>query len=327
MKKFIKILSILFLGTYFYDAHCMMQRRTTKLEKNFSQQLNETTMPGYFNTYALFYTLNKSIKTDAYTFSKSQESMCEPKPDFQKSAKEELNEMIRFYTPCINYEQTKKNLLSISQKKTSYYLIDDKLLNNMPKFTQFFKDMQKTFDKLKILMNIPDEVQIKFDTNNQIGSDVTMYYNSIDRIIYLTKHSLSEAKPYQLFALIHEFVHVQQHMNNGLLSHRLMSAKVKERDADIKAARAINCTLCTKRIINEKKGNDLLFKIANNNLLRKFLFFIGIIDNNFYQNKENYLSGTEVFTINQLKPKKSLCDAHKDKKNSLYDHLSTVKFE
>ena len=306
---------------------------------------------------ASLYTLSalNKIKTKNYTYTFAEldqapfESTLTPheaislqQPHFQKSKEEELEESISLLMEHdnISYEQAKNWWLSTSSllnnTKNFFSLTDDILSEKNPEFTEIFKDIQKSFDQLKIIFHIPDEVKIVFNIDKSKNSSSPAEYNSLDRIVILNKLVLYTNKSLQLQILVHELMHVRQHMENGLWKHLLMyitNTMLVEHDADLKAFWAINCPLCLQegKLIDRIKADTNHEKFKNFEINTRFSSILIYSDfrKKMYKDFEtdkNYLSGYELLLLGKVKSTKNLCKAHIDEITDLNDFLkSTAK--
>lgn len=215
---------------------------------------------------------------------------------FQKSAKEELEEMVTHARSLFpdKIEQNIRDELSracnvLSDSSESLPELAQRLMAN-PEHEIIGRqliDLQETFDRLKILMNIPHEVMIKF-CHKQQGSGNFLYY-SMDRTVYVLPCGTGQTPSMKLFCLIHELTHTQQHMQKGLVAMGGASIEqvcFDEHEADTCAARAINCPLCMQ-IIEDEFPRDA--KRA----------------------EQGYITQTDITLYKQNKSMHDLCNAHK----------------
>ncbi len=167
------------------------------------------------------------------------------------------------------------NESSISLQEIRKNLLEQNADSNI---IQLVLDLEITFEQLKKIMNIPDEVDIRYFPNNcteKIENILQKYslskeekddcvvtisnfhqdflqrcnafYYVDHRIVYVLDTYFSCNPSGRLFCLIHELTHCKQHMEYGFL-HMYGSTLNLEYEADTSAACAIQCPLCFKVI-------------------------------------------------------------------------------
>ena|SRR3989339_396840 len=155
------------------------------------------------------------------------------------------------------------------------------------------QDMLLVFNKLKLMMNIPDEVDFYLIQPDQDNLDDNRAYNlpfydAIDRRVYLGKWGLGWVPSNRLYLLIHELTHIQQHQRLGLLALRnSKEAEVfaQEREADESALNAIKCPVCLQMIEDETYDNQ-------------------------ERTAQGYLSKTDIKKYKKQKKSHDMCTAH-----------------
>ena len=298
MKTF-KIVLILTISSFFYKIEGT-QRNIPEIYKKTYKDI----VPRFFNTDKRFSQLLNEVKL--------QQS-----PYFKQSTEKEIEEIIN-YSRKIGLTENEMQKSIFSEKND--YCFD--LLNrrefavkaaikcknideNQTNFLKWFLsekgicdiiDFQKTFDKLKNIMHIAEDVKIMICVNqSQTHKDVEMAYNTIDRTIYIYPNIINHTKSNQLFALIHELSHAQQHMRNGALKFLLIRQQEKEREADTKSAQMIKCPLCMKAI----SYNALMtMQASTNSELKEY-------------EQAGYLTEIEKKYFATLKDIENLCNHHK----------------
>ncbi|AXK60575.1 hypothetical protein [Candidatus Chromulinivorax destructor] len=125
-------------------------------------------------------------------------------------------------------------------------------------------DMIATFNQLKIMMDIPEEVELWMENSDL---DKTAHYNAIYRRIEVFPSLFTHVPSERIFILIHELTHVLQHKQEGLLIFNKPTEKKAfeyEYEADSTAAKAISCPVCFEMIIDQAFLGKEYYK---NNLL------------------------------------------------------------
>lgn len=257
---------------------------------------------------------------------------------FLKTPQEELDQVVCYFVENTGAtaQDVTNDVLSASQLQTNrqnLYFLPEIVDHFIAKGLADLHDMQKTFDALKIMMKIPDDVKIMFSFNHVLmPSGVKMSYNPLDRTLYVYPRAMEQScRSSILFALIHELTHAQQHMRMGLLGWRLASIVEKEHEADLQAIDAIKCPICIQAI----EANELLSEATVS------------VDQITQLKKDGYLVGADYPFYKALKSNDDLCAFHKQgigcnqslksaglseivdfdfNNGSLYDRLSTMKF-
>ena len=254
---------------------------------------------------------------------------------FKQSKEQDINEYVCFFTHFkLSTEtpiQIKNKMLSssfvLNHKNRIFYLPEYCSLIKSTTIIETLKDIQKSFDKLKRLMQIPDEVKIMFYINQLSIPDGAMSYSSTDRTILLYPSILISPPSFILFSLIHELTHVKQHIRNGFLNLILTQKDQIEREADVKAALTIKCPSCLNAIMTKKLKSPV--KLTEVEQLSR-------------SKEYGYLTAGMLLNFKNAADKKDLCDSHKQKETnededqqkiletdflfrSIYDRLSTIK--
>lgn len=194
---------------------------------------------------------------------------------------------------------------------------------------EWFKDLQKTFDALKKLMHIPEEVQLILAPNEiVVQGGVVIFYSLLDRAIFLMPDSLSLTRSRMVFTLIHELTHVQQHMRMDILEFLSKPRKKIEQEAERQAAQAIKCRMCMQAI---ESGHLVMESQMCEEELNAML-------------DAGYLIARDFTQYKKRKSMLDLCDFHKDNplngrlskeeifcsdrdNGSMLERLSTVRFK
>ena len=179
---------------------------------------------------------------------------------FKQSKEQDINEYVCLLTHFkLSTEtpiQIKNKILSssflLNHKNRIFYLPEYCSLIKSTTIIETLKDIQKSFDKLKRLMHIPDEVKIMFYINQLSLPNSLMSYSQTDRIVLLHPAILISPPSFILFSLIHELTHVKQHLRMGYLDFNLTPSNQREREADVKAALTIKCPSCLNAIMTKK---------------------------------------------------------------------------
>lgn len=170
------------------------------------------------------------------------------------------------------------------------------------KVVMLIQDILDTFNQLKVLMNIPAEVEIFYveekyveDAENSDGTQKDRksrmlpyaFYSISDRKLYITQNFFSLSLSQQLFCLIHELTHCQQHMQRGFIAMISIDSTVAdEHEADTQAIQAISCPLCIQAIQDQASNNPQL-------------------------KEAGYLSKQDIAVYNNNKSIENVCDTHK----------------
>lgn len=92
------------------------------------------------------------------------------------------------------------------------------------------------------------------NTDNAQGYGGVGFYAPFERHMYLTPTAFGYSPSQQIFTLIHELTHVQQHQQLGLLRFKDSNESDifnQEQQADLQAIQAINCPICIQLIEDE----------------------------------------------------------------------------
>lgn len=222
---------------------------------------------------------------------------------FKKSMEKDFEEAVAYYVNRKSKNETAEDVKH-DIKSGSKLLNYPDFIRSLPEIydwahsngLQDFRDIQNTFNKLKILMGIPpDEVEIKFAYGPAITNGAIMGYNPLDRTVYIYPIAIDDhCRSFQLFTLIHELTHAQQHIRFGLLENHLCSNKKKENEADLQAANAIQCHMCMQAI----KADYLLHEATSS---PKEIMEL---------EQHGYLTGETITMITNTKQEKNICDFH-----------------
>ncbi len=350
-KKIIfKIILTLSLCTLFDNAYGMMRRIVPSVGPKIQQR--------FFNPGQKFaqYTQNHKKKifvgaviagfTAAAWHSQTKKALgisstTGQLPQFKTSKEQEFEESINHYVQLKEPHETKEDVVHDikSGSKLLNYPSDVSLLPPLYDYGRSqeplglqLQDMQKTFDALKIMMGIPEEVKIMVARDQAVTPNALMGYNPLDRVVFVYPLVLDDScRSLQLFTLIHELTHAQQHMHMGLLGSHLHSNIENEHEADSQAAQVIKCPMCMKAV-----EADYLVHLTP--MPKEFIMGL---------REQGYLIAEDITKYKNTKSAQDLCDFHKadtpvkkqlqsaspeevfhiDYKNgSLFDRLSTVRF-
>lgn len=224
--------------------------------------------------------------------------------DFKKTQMQELQE----YAPLFYKKIHKKNpeikasdaitlLLACCQQYKNDAMTLDELYNRIG-FDA--RETQVAFDTLKKLMNIPDEVTLLVSGQDPDGQSAE--YHPLARTVLVHHGFLARSKPIQLFILIHELTHCQQHMRDGLLKRLQKNSYKSEHEADTQAAMAIQCPDCLWFIERDYKCT-------------------------FGQRRQGYLGTSDFAKYRKKKLHNNICDGCKAHSFDLNLYLSSVDFE
>lgn len=236
-------------------------------------------------------------------FAKEINTNIAEEPQFKMSKEKEFEEAVNYYIENKDIGETAEDVKR-DIKSGSKLLSYTDYIKTLPEIydwahsngLQDFRDIQHTFNKLKILMGIPDEVEIKFAHGPAITNGAIMGYNSLDRTVYIYPIAIDDhCRSFQLFTLIHELTHAQQHIRLGLIKSHLCSDKKKENEADLQAANAIQCHMCMQAI----KADYLLHEATD--LGKKNIKTL---------EQKGYLTGENITMITNTKQEKNICDFH-----------------
>jgi len=115
---------------------------------------------------------------------------------------------------------------------------------------------------LKTKMNISDEIQLYLITNDALIAGMNIpenaFYDAHERRIYISSRFFGDAPSTNIFKLIHELTHVQQHQKLGLsrFKDRMYDRSFDlENEADTHAIKAIQCPICVQIIEDEWPKN------------------------------------------------------------------------
>jgi hypothetical protein len=167
------------------------------------------------------------------------------------------------------------------------------------------QDVLSVFCRLKEFMNIESKVDLFYTKEHE---RFPAFYYSIFQYVVVTDNFFKFTWAYQIFTLVHELTHAQQHKKYGIrFSYR--SEKecnvAYETDADTNAINSINCHSCSGSVAFSRKH----------------------VDDSFLA-KQGYLSCKDILEMSKNKSKE-LCDGHKKlragKEPNLLDFLSTVR--
>jgi len=260
-------------------------------------------------------------------------------PCFKQSVETEIEEAVAYFKkPDEMNENVKSDVLSNSKllhHREDLFFLPDLYDWAASKNWQDLRDLQKTFDVLKNMMKIPDEVKIMYCFNQSLSPNALMSYNMTERIVYVYPAAMHCCRSYQLFTLIHELTHTQQHVRMGLMGSNLADNIEKEREADTQAAQAIKCPFCMQVIMAEQllhEASCTAEKIAS---LASRGYLVAA-DLRHFQNLKIKQDSCELHKTNidddnnntslQSTELQELCDV--DYNNGLLvDRLSTVKFD
>ena len=278
-------------------------------------------------------------------------SVADLQPQFAKSWEEEFQEVAEYYTDfdIETVEQVKEKLLADPNvfRKVHYA---DKIIsfdewiiwcsqnNASSKVLPILKDIQKTFNDLKNIMFIPDQVHI-WSCFDQSLSSGFMGYRAIERTIYVYPSSSDMCPAYRLFTLIHELTHAQQHMRSGLLSHHLEFCNEKTRalleyEADVNAAQSIKCPLCFKAIVSYQLLRESTATADKLHSLKAHGYLLGNDLKKYLQGKTLqdlcvvHQNASNLDFMSGLDSKESLMQIYNNDcaLGCMFDRLSTVKF-
>lgn len=217
---------------------------------------------------------------------------------FAQTREEEIKEFVESYHARYP-ESTKEDLYAELENHHQGYVtqrFSDAItqLNGSPdEYVMRLQDMLVVFNQLKLMMNIPDEVDLYLinpDQNNLDDNRLNNvpFYDACDRRVYVGKWGLGWVPSKRLYALIHELTHVQQHQRLGLLAVSNSNQEevfASEREADESACKAINCPICLQMLEDETSDNPE--KIA-----------------------QGYLSKTDIRKYKNQKKHHDTCTAH-----------------
>jgi len=191
-------------------------------------------------------------------------------PKFTKSAEQEFLDLVEFqkpYMPNATEQEVKKYLLAMStglDKRDSIISLPVLLQlilkdpnNNI--FAAYVQGVDTAFSSLKQLMNIPQDVELLFLRDDAEDA----LYNILDRKVYISPRFFGDSPTKQLFKLIHELTHCQQHMREGAVA--MCDGRrsiVHEHGAYSQAAQAISCPLCMQIIEDDLSRNDERSKLG-----------------------------------------------------------------
>ncbi|MDP3788158.1 MAG: hypothetical protein Q8Q60_02430 [Candidatus Chromulinivorax sp.] len=158
------------------------------------------------------------------------------------------------------------------------------------------QDASDTFNQLKIIMDIPDEVELWVEN---MHNDRPIHYNHIYRRVEILPGFFRYPPSARLFMFLHEFTHVQQHLKDGLLlfvyNNRSHNRFEYERQADVTAAQAISCPICMQVIEDDVFLAELLEKKEHVQVNR---------------NAQGYMSSVEIEKYKSEKKLSDVCQAH-----------------
>lgn len=223
--------------------------------------------------------------------------------EFQKTQVQELQEYAPFF-----YKKIHKKDSKIKAQEAYPLLIAccQKYKNDAMTLAELYerigldaREVQVAFDRLKQLMNIPDEVVLLV---SGADPDQSAEYHPLTRAVMVHHGFFARCKSIQLFMLIHELTHCQQHMRDGLLKHLQKSSYESEHEADTQAAIAIQCPDCLWFIQRDYKRTSK-------------------------QRRQGYLGESDFDTYRKKKLHNDICDGCKANSFDLGLYVSNVDFK
>ncbi len=216
---------------------------------------------------------------------------------FKHSQEEELEEFAiylfnnRNYDRWTNLEEAREAvdhiaLMKLSDLHSIEWLLERVKANQIVR--QRVINFDETFKLLKQKMNIPAEVQLHFKSGDEIeyreGSNIEAYYDPFRRLIWITADTLTQTPSRDIYILIHELTHAQQHHNLGLVNYSNQSKYEMEHQAEIQAMQSIKCPICMQLVIdqwNDSSDNDEVFSKLHQD------GYLSLSDVKIYKNHKN----------------------------------------